>query len=234
MRRLVFSHSANYITAADQNTDTGTTMKKHLLTLRDAIASGIFIGLAGTVYLSVPNKFAGAFLFGFGLLTIVCCGFKLYTGAIGYLVLQGKKAPSYMLTLLVIWIGNWIGTFLVGTALRHSRVGLQLARNAQKLCAVKMDDGWISLLVLSFFCGILMFLAVDTFRRKGEVPSVVRALLVFLCVMVFILSGFEHCVADMYYFSVAGMWTAGSLVRTLWMTFGNSLGGFLLPLLGRK
>ena len=79
-----------------------------------------------------------------------------------------------------------------------------------------------------------MFLAVDTFRRKNEVPDVVRMLLVFLCVMVFILSGFEHCVADMYYFSVAGMWTAGSLTRTLWMTLGNSLGGFLLPLLGRR
>ena len=209
-------------------------MKKHLLTLRGAVASGIFIGLAGTVFLSIPNKFAGAFLFGFGLLTIVCCGFKLYTGAVGYLVLQGKKAPAYLLTLLVIWIGNWIGTFLVGTALRYSRVGSALAARSQGLCAVKMADSWISLLVLSFFCGILMFLAVDTFRRKDEYPGVIRMTMVFICVMVFILSGFEHCVADMYYFSVAGMWTAGSLVRTLWMTLGNSLGGFLLPLLGRK
>ena len=79
-----------------------------------------------------------------------------------------------------------------------------------------------------------MFLAVDTFRRKGEAPGVVRGAMVFLCVMVFILSGFEHCVADMYYFSVAGMWSSGSLARTLWMTLGNSLGGFLLPLLGRR
>ena len=209
-------------------------MKKHLLTLRGAVASGIFIGLAGTVFLSIPNKFAGAFLFGFGLLTIVCCGFKLYTGAVGYLVLQGKKAPAYLLTLLVIWIGNWIGTFLVGTALRYSRVGSALAARSQGLCAVKMADSWISLLVLSFFCGILMFLAVDTFRRKDEYPGVIRMVMVFICVMVFILSGFEHCVADMYYFSVAGMWTADSLVRTVWMTFGNSLGGCLLPLLGRR
>ena len=209
-------------------------MKNHLLTLRDAIASGIFIALAGTVFLSVPNKLAGAFLFGFGLLTIVCCGFKLYTGAIGYLVLKGKDAPPYMLTLLFIWIGNWIGTFLVGTVLRYSRVGLPLARGAKRLCDVKMADSWPSLLVLSFFCGILMFLAVDTFRRKDEYPGVIRMVMVFICVMVFILSGFEHCVADMYYFSVAGMWTAGSLARTLWMTLGNSLGGFLLPLLGRR
>lgn len=209
-------------------------MKKHLITLRDAVASGIFIGLAGTVFLSVPNKFAGAFLFGFGLLTIVCCGFKLYTGAIGYLVTKGKEAPGYLLTLLFIWTGNWIGTFFVGTVLRHSRVGGQLARSAKTLCSVKMADSWTSLLILSFFCGILMFLAVDTFRRKEEYPGVIRMVMVFICVMVFILSGFEHCVADMYYFSAAGMWTTGSLTRTLWMTLGNSLGGFLLPLLGRR
>ena len=209
-------------------------MKDALLTLRSAFASGIFIGLAGTVFLSVPNKIAGAFLFGFGLLTIVCSGFKLYTGAIGYLVLQGRKTPSYLLTLLMIWIGNWIGTFLVGTALRFSRVGGSVAARAESLCQVKMADGWISLLVLSFFCGILMFLAVDSFRRKDEIPSVARTALVFLCVMVFILSGFEHCVADMYYFSAAGMWNSDSLLRTLWMTLVNSLGGFLLPLLGRR
>ena len=209
-------------------------MKNHLVTLRDAVASGIFIGLAGTVYLSVPNKFGGAFLFGFGLLTIVCCGFKLYTGAIGYLVLKGKKAPSYLLTLLEIWIGNWLGTFLVGVLLNATRVGGKLAGSARLLCDVKMKDSWSSLLVLSFFCGILMFLAVDTFRRKDEYPGVIRMVMVFICVMVFILSGFEHCVADMYYFSVAGMWTTQSFARTLWMTLGNSLGGFLLPLLGRR
>ena len=79
-----------------------------------------------------------------------------------------------------------------------------------------------------------MFLAVDTFRRKDEIPSVARTGMVFLCVMVFILSGFEHCIADMYYFSAAGMWNMDSLLRILWMTLGNSLGGFLLPLLGRR
>ena len=209
-------------------------MKDDLLTLRGGFASGIFIGLAGTVFLSVPDKFAGAFLFGFGLLTIVVCGFKLYTGAIGYLVLKGKEFPAYLRTLVFIWIGNWIGTFFVGTAIRASRVGAPIVERAQGLCQAKVADSWTSLLILSFFCGILMFLAVDTFRRKEEVPSVVRMFLVFLCVMVFILSGFEHCIADMYYFSVAGMWNTDTLVRTLWMTLGNSLGGFLLPLLGRR
>ena len=201
----------------------------YLRTLVNAILAGLFIGLAGTVYLSVPNKFAGAFLFGFGLFTIVCYGFKLYTGAIGYLVNQGKNALQYAGILAVIWIGNWIGTWLVGTSLRFSRVGDALAKKANALCLVKNADTWPSLLILGFFCGLLMYLAVESFRRKEEIPAPGRILMVFLCVMVFILSGFEHCIADMFYYSAAGGWDAESLGKILIITAGNSLGGFLLP-----
>ena len=197
--------------------------------LVNAVLAGIFIGLAGTVFLSVPNKIAGAFLFGFGLFTIVCYGFKLYTGAIGYLVNQGRNAVRYAGTLAVIWIGNWIGTWLVGTALRFSRTGEALAQKANALCTVKNADSWTSLLVLGFFCGLLMYLAVESFRRKEEIPAPGRIMMVFLCVMVFILSGFEHCIADMFYYSAAGGWNQDSLIRILVITAGNSLGGFLLP-----
>ena len=83
--------------------------------------------------------------------------------------------------------------------------------------------------------------SIQSFKRALDLnPNYIIArynlglVLVFLCVMVFILSGFEHCIADMYYFSAAGMWNGDTLVRTLWMTLGNSLGGFLLPLLGRR
>lgn len=201
----------------------------HIRVLINAVLAGIFIGLAGTVYLSVPDKFAGAFLFGFGLLTIVCCSFKLYTGAIGYLVNQGRKAGSYAVMLAVIWTGNWIGTWLVGASLRCSRAGAELSRKAASLCSAKVADDWISLLVLGFFCGMLMYLAVESFRRKNELPVPAPVLMVFLCVMVFILSGFEHCIADMFYFSAAGAWNADSLKTILIITAGNSLGGFLLP-----
>ena len=197
--------------------------------LVNAVLAGLFIGLAGTVYLSVSNQFAGSFLFGFGLLTIVCYGFKLYTGAIGYLVNQGRNTLKYAGNLVIIWIGNWIGTWLVGTMLQYSRVGEALARKAAGLCAVKSADNWMSLLILGFFCGMLMYLAVESFRRKEEIPAPGRILMVLLCVMIFILSGFEHCIADMFYFSAAGAWNAKTFKVILIITAGNSLGGFLLP-----
>ena len=48
-----------------------------------ALLAGLAIGIAGTVFLRVPNPLVGSWLFGFGLLTIVVLGFKLFTGAIG-------------------------------------------------------------------------------------------------------------------------------------------------------
>jgi formate/nitrite transporter FocA (FNT family) len=74
-----------------------------------------------------------------------------------------------------------------------------------------------------------MYLAVETFRRK-ELGDIFRFAAVFLCVAIFILCGFEHCIANMYYFSVAGAWSRDVFLLVLLMTLGNSLGGMLLPI----
>ena len=199
----------------------------------NGIMAGVFIGIAGTVYLAVPIPIVGAFLFGFGLLTILCNNFKLFTGAVGYLASQGRNTPGYLWTLALIWGGNLAGCFAVGTAIRYSRVAelSGIVAKAQTICAAKTADSWTSLLILAFFCGILMYLAVDTFKR--ELPPVIRLINVFLCVMVFILSGFEHCIANMYYFSVAGIWSVNNLGLILLMTLGNALGG-MFPVVADK
>ena len=74
-----------------------------------------------------------------------------------------------------------------------------------------------------------MYLAVETYRRK-ELGDIFRFAAVFLCVSIFILCGFEHCIANMFYFSAAGVWSVKTLLTVLLMTLGNSLGGWLLPL----
>jgi formate/nitrite transporter FocA (FNT family) len=73
-----------------------------------------------------------------------------------------------------------------------------------------------------------MYVAAETFKRK-ELHGVIRAVMVFMCVMVFILSGFEHSIAGMYYFSAAGMWGCDAFAAVGIMTLGNAIGGMLLP-----
>ena len=198
----------------------------------NAILAGLFIGIAGTVCMAVPNAVMGAFLFGFGLLTIVSYGFKLYTGAVGYLAIQGKNAPRYLLELLIIWLGNLAGCFTVGFLVRQTRSFPGFAERVANVCAAKAGDSFVSWLILSFFCGILMYVAVETFKRKEELSATVRVPVLFLCVAIFILSGYEHCIANMYYFSAAGMWSWKALGAIGVMTLGNSLGGMLLPFAG--
>lgn len=197
-----------------------------LKTLLESFFAGIFIGIAGTVYLCSANPVIGAFLFGFGLLTIVCFSLKLYTGAIGYLIIQGKKFPGYLRDLFLIWAGNFAGCFAVGTAIRHTRMLAAVESKVQAIVETKIADNWSSILLLSIFCGMLMFTAVDAFRNE-KLPAPCRPVMVFMCVMVFILSGFEHCIANMYYFSVAGVLNGQTLLLILLMTLGNSIGGNL-------
>ena len=198
----------------------------------NAILAGLFIGIAGTVCMAVPNPVMGAFLFGFGLLTIVSYGFKLFTGAIGYLAVQGRNTPRYLLELLLIWLGNLAGCFAVGRLVRCTRSFPGFAERVNAVCAAKAGDSFTSWLILAFFCGILMYVAVETFKRKDELDAVVRVPVLFLCVAIFILSGFEHCIANMYYFSVADAWSWKALAAIGVMTLGNSLGGMLLPVAG--
>ena len=53
-----------------------------------------------------------------------------------------------------------------------------------------------------------------------------------LGVVVFILCGFEHCVADMFYFAMGG-WSLRALVCLVVITLGNALGGVIFPLAKR-
>ena len=81
---------------------------------------------------------------------------------------------------------------------------------------------------MAVFCGMLMFIAVDIF--KNQTGSTICTVGVFIPVMVFILSGFEHVIANMYYFSLAGVWSGHCLLSIIVMTLGNSVGGMIIPL----
>jgi len=53
---------------------------------------------------------------------------------------------------------------------------------------------------------------------------------ILLSIPVFILCGFEHCVANMFYFSAAGAWSADAIVPMIVMVLGNAVGGVIFPL----
>jgi len=191
-----------------------------------AILAGFMIGMGGTVFLSLDNKALGACMFGVGLFTVVVFRLQLFTGKVGYIPFQKKE---YFLELVITWIGNFCGTVFIAKCVQNTRIFTEEMSNKVFIMAqTKLNDNLLSVFILSIFCGVLMFIAVDTFReQKG---STIKTVAVFVPVMVFILSGFEHVVANMYYFAMAQTWSINTIISLVVMTIGNSIGGLLIAL----
>ncbi len=164
-------------------------------------------------------KWVGAILFAVGLLTVVAFRLDLYTGKVGYIV---ENPPNYLWIVLISIIGNFIGCLFIGLMMQSAlSSGALLA--TETAVAAKLDLEWYSVLFKGIMCGMLMFIAVDFFKQRQSF------LAIFFCVPVFILSGFEHSIADMFYFCAANVFTVDALIFIVLVIIGNGIGGLLIP-----
>lgn len=198
------------------------------------ILAGVFIAMAAVAFLSAANAVVGSVLFAFGLLTIVNYNFQLFTGAVGYISVQQKRNDyfSYSLFCVGVWFWNLTGAIITGTLIAQTKTYGKILPKLEALMQSKCNDSNASLLVLGIFCGILMFIAVNTYKKTEAFP-VAKVVLLFACVVVFILSGYEHCVANMAYIALYQKVTADIVRVLLITTLGNIIGCNSVPLLLR-
>lgn len=187
-------------------------MRERLLVpLFSAMLSGILIGCGCLVYMSVANNVVGSFLFSFGLITIVLRGYLLYTGKIGYI-----WDKEILKLIPVIILGNLLGTTLLSLIVPETST---LIEKAVSLTEPKFLKSLSQILFDSIGCGAMMYLAVDGYRIKNNL------LLLIFPVMIFILCGFEHSIADMLYLGCAGvLYTMDGLKFIALVIMGNAIG----------
>ena len=191
-------------------------------------AAGILISIGGAVFLACENRYVGAVMFSVALLCICIKGYALYTGKIGFI--PEKHGREEFSVLLLGLLGNVCATFLCGLAIRYAVPASGTV--AETVCGSKLLQEIPATFLRGVFCGILMYLAVSVYRDQKNVIGIL------FCIPVFILSGFEHSIADIFYFAASGMVSLKAF-GFLWMVIlGNSVGGMLLPALqmlgGRK
>lgn len=177
-----------------------------------SVAAGAMIGFGCIVYLMAPDRIVGALLFSFGLLTIVCRGLSLYTGKVGYFRSFGWADMAVTLA------GNFAGTFATARLFALTRHTCAIA----PIVEPKLADGNLGFFLLAVACGAMMFLAVDSYRKSKS------WIFVILPVVIFILSGFEHSIANMFYLSYAGPWGLDAVRVTLVAVAGNAVGSWLI------
>lgn len=196
-------------------------------TFIQGILAGCLIGFGGCSLLAVNIPIVNALFFAVCLLTIVQLRLKLYTGAIGYL---GDGSDwKYLITM---YCGNIVGVWGLANIIQYSYLSLSERANeiilnkAHLLTELPLMDT----LIVSFLCGVFVHIAVSVWKNEKVKSEFAKVIITLWAISSFIICGFEHCIADMFYLFVASENTYPLLNQITFIgliTIGNSLGGLI-------
>ncbi|PNH87769.1 formate transporter FocA [Vibrio diazotrophicus] len=178
-----------------------------------AISAGIHIGIAFVFYTVVTTgahdlpygvtKLLGGIAFSLGLILVVITGGELFTSTVLTLVAKASGKISWrqlMKNWTVVYLGNLAGSVLLVAIMLSTRQymedGGQLGLNAMAISQHKLHHTFHQAFSLGLMCNILVCLAVwMTFSARSLTDKV---MVLVLPVAMFVSSGFEHCIANMF------------------------------------
>ncbi len=176
--------------------------------------AGIMIGFGVIIYIYCKNHYVGSFLFALGLMTIIVKEYYLYTGKVGDWV------PKTTLKLIAMFLINALGIFICCYLFTFTRLDFSYA---QSLAEIKLNDSYMSMFILGIGCGTMMNIAYFGYKKTTN------PIFVIMPIMLFILGGFEHCVADVGYLTLAKTGISFDIVlRIAIVVLGNAFGSFIL------
>ncbi len=207
-----------------------------------AVLAGVYIALAGaasTVGSAVAGKLAGACIFPAGLAMVILAGSELFTGNNLMIIsaLERRITPAQLFTAwAVVYAGNLAGAVLIAALTVGGGTFGAYYETLLATAGAKTALSFSDALLRGVACNILVCAAVWMAAAARDAGGKVLAL--YLPVAAFVLCGFEHCVANMF-FIPAGLfaamryggapegltWSAFFLKNLLPVTIGNMLGG---------
>lgn len=237
------------------------------MTISLAIMAGAFIGLAFLFYITVTtgssdagwglSRLAGGLAFSMGLILIVICGGELFTSSVLSSISWANKQISFgkMLSIWAkVYLGNFLGAMILLTIV--SAAGLyqmdhgQWGLNALNIAQHKLHHTPVQAFALGVLCNLLVCLAI--WLTFSSANALTKAAMTIMPVAMFVSSGFEHCVANMFMvplgivihsFAPESFWSQVGLTSTQFVdlniyrfitanlipvTLGNIVGGAVL------
>ena len=176
------------------------------------IMAGAFIAFGGigatTVAVSIPlasvGKFIGACVFPGGLTMVLIAGSELFTGNCLLVIPLLEREIRLRQTLkswIIVYIGNLIGALLVSAGvayshelgLFHNDLAVAVINTAITKCSMTFSDAFLR----GVMCNFLVCIAVWISFAAKDVAGKIMGL--FFPIMIFVLCGFEHSIANMFY-----------------------------------
>ena len=205
---------------------------KYLKVLLFGIFAGLAIGLGSLAFTLVsaylPSKeglIFASFLFSIGLILVCVLGLQLYTGKIGVVFDDREKFKENMIALPIMLVGNAIGAFGLGILCHLIFMNVpEVANKIADISVGKVDSPTV--LLQGIFCGALVYIAVYCFKHFQNWGMKIIGIIV--AVTLFVYCGFQHCIANMFYFGMAFDWNINMLWNLLIVILTNSVGALLV------
>lgn len=205
---------------------------KYLKVLLFGIFAGLAIGLGSLAFTLVstylPSKegliFASC-LFSIGLILVCVLGLQLYTGKIGVVFDDRNKLKENAINLPIMLVGNAIGAFALGIICHF--IFMNVPEIADRIVAISNGKtASTNVFLEGIFCGALVYIAVYLFKNLQNYGMKIIGIIT--AVTLFVYCGFQHCIANMFYFGMAFNWNINMLWNLLIVILTNSVGALLV------
>ncbi len=187
--------------------------KNQFYSFLSAISAGAFIALAFVFYTTTQTgnvgtswgltKLVGGLVFSVGVIMVVVCGSELFTSSTMTIVARvgGKINTLQMLrNWIVVYCGNFVGAIFIVSLIwfggqlmaANGQWGLTILQTAQH----KIHHTWIEAFCLGILCNIMVCIAIWMAYAGKTLTD--KAFIMILPIGLFVASGFEHSVANMF------------------------------------
>lgn len=213
------------------------------------IMAGAYIGLGAFAYIVVTQamgdinagimKILGAFVFPVGLMLVIFSGSELFTGnALMTMALMDRKITTRGMfkNWSLVYLGNFIGSILLAYVIFKSQlVSRTVSDFAMSIGTSKVSLSFQSAFLRGVLCNILVVLSVWIAAAAQDMAS--RIFSIWFPIMIFVVSGYEHSIANMFFLPLAkyaGLpitWSSMWIENLIPVTLGNIVGGgIIIPL----
>lgn len=180
-----------------------------------SVFAGISISLGALFYLIIPNNYMAAAAFSLGIILVMAFNFKLFTGVIP----KQFQLNQTLTENIIVYFGNIAGTWLMSILAQSSSKYFQVYTAAEAIISRKTNTPRV--LIAAIGCGIIIGFIVNIKIEH------LKYILSIPLIMIFILLGFEHCIADNFYMLVSNQFQPNILLVA---TMGNIIGGLFVSI----
>ncbi|MCL2077730.1 MAG: formate/nitrite transporter family protein [Oscillospiraceae bacterium] len=189
-----------------------------------SLMCGMYISLGATAFLVIDNLVAGAIFFASGILLVSIFHNMLVTRIFALYAFKEYKVSDIITALL----GNAVGCIIYAGMLSITRfTNDRNMKSLEEKVMFRLNDDYLSLFILAVICGFIVAAACLTVKFLSENRGAALALSV-IFIAVFVICGFEHIVADIFFFTLYAYnfgFEPVMLPMLLVVAVGNLVGG---------